>query len=164
MSDQLIRYSHVGVALLCILFKICPCFKFGFIAANGTIIEAFKDEKRVHIIDFDINQGNQYITLVQTIDSIPQKVPSRTSLMRVYPSRMNGTSICTWSRVLNPKLVTVVEQDVNTNTAPSFSRFIEAYNYYSAMFDSLDATLPRESQDQINVERIVNSLVRERRG
>ncbi|KAK4758051.1 hypothetical protein SAY87_019352 [Trapa incisa] len=130
-----------------ILFKICLCFKFGFIAANGTIIEAFKDEKRVHIIDFDINQ-----------------VPSRTSLMRVYPSRMNGTSICTWSRVLNPKLVTVVEKDVNTNTTPSFSRFIEAYNYYSAMFDSLDATLPRESQDQINVERIVNSLVRERRG
>ncbi|PKI45042.1 hypothetical protein CRG98_034564 [Punica granatum] len=54
---------------------------------------------------------------------------------------------------LNPKLVTVVEQDVNTNTAPFFPRFIEAYNYYSAVFDSLDATLPRESPDRMNVER-----------
>ncbi|KAE8727845.1 Scarecrow-like protein 1 [Hibiscus syriacus] len=45
---------------------------------------------------------------------------------------------------LNPKLVTVVEQDVNTNTSPSFPRFIEACSYYSAVFESLDATLPRE--------------------
>jgi GRAS domain family len=27
------------------------------------------------------------------------------------------------------------------------------YNYYSAIFDSLDATLPRESADRMNVER-----------
>ncbi|PQP91596.1 scarecrow-like protein 1 isoform X1 [Prunus yedoensis var. nudiflora] len=54
---------------------------------------------------------------------------------------------------LRPKLVTVVEQDVNTNTTPFFPRFIEAYNYYSAVFDSLDAALPRESQDRMNVER-----------
>jgi len=54
---------------------------------------------------------------------------------------------------LNPKLVTVVEQDVNTNTAPFLPRFVEAYNYYSAVFESLDATLPRESQDRMNVER-----------
>ncbi|CBI37534.3 unnamed protein product, partial [Vitis vinifera] len=54
---------------------------------------------------------------------------------------------------LTPKLVTVVEQDVNTNTAPFFPRFIEAYNYYSAVFESLDATLPRENPDRINVEK-----------
>ncbi|XP_013650678.1 scarecrow-like protein 1 [Brassica napus] len=54
---------------------------------------------------------------------------------------------------LNPKLVTVVEQDVNTNTCPFFPRFMEAYEYYSAVFDSLDVTLPRESQERMNVER-----------
>nr|AFK43059.1 unknown [Lotus japonicus] len=54
---------------------------------------------------------------------------------------------------LNPKLVTVVEQDMNTNTSPFLPRFIIAYEYYSAVFDSLDATLPRESQDRVNVER-----------
>lgn len=32
-------------------------------------------------------------------------------------------------------------------------RFMEVYNYYSAVFDSLDATLPRDSTDRMNVER-----------
>ncbi|CAL9118868.1 unnamed protein product [Musa textilis] len=55
---------------------------------------------------------------------------------------------------LGPKLVTVVEQDMNTNTAPFLPRlFMEVYNYYSAVFVSLDATLPRDSTDRMNVER-----------
>ena len=215
--------SSDRLAAMQILFEVCPCFKFGFMAANGAIIEAFKDEKRVHIVDFDINQGSQYMTLIRTIASrtrkpphlrltgvddpesvqrsvgglkiigqmleklaeelgVPfefQAVPSRTSL--VTPSmldcrpgealivnfafqlhHMPDESVSTINqrdqllrmvKSLNPKLVTVVEQDVNTNTAPFFPRFIEAYNYYSAVFESLDATLPRESQDRTNVER-----------
>lgn len=215
--------SSDRLAAMQILFEVCPCFKFGFMAANGAIIEAFKDEKRVHIIDFDINQGSQYITLIQTIASRASKPPflrltgvddpesvqrsvgglkiigqrleklaealgvpfefqavaSRTSL--VTPSMLNcrngeallvnfafqlhhmpDESVSTVNqrdqllrmvKSMNPKLVTVVEQDVNTNTAPFFPRFIEAYNYYSAVFESLDATLPRDSQDRTNVER-----------
>ncbi|XP_044511648.1 scarecrow-like protein 1 [Mangifera indica] len=215
--------SSDRLAAMQILFEVCPCFKFGFVAANGAMIEAFKDEKRVHIIDFDINQGSQYITLIQTIASRPGKrphlrltgvddpesvqrsvgglqiiglrleklaealgvpftfhaVPSKTAL--VTPSmldcrpgealvinfafqlhHMPDESVSTENqrdqllqmvKSLNPKLVTVVEQDVNTNTAPFFPRFLEAYNYYSAVFESLDATLPRESQDRMNVER-----------
>ncbi|GMP46583.1 hypothetical protein CsSME_00014674 [Camellia sinensis var. sinensis] len=54
---------------------------------------------------------------------------------------------------LNPKLVTVVEQDMNANTAPFLPRFVEAHNYYSAVFQSLDATLPRDSQERLNVEK-----------
>ncbi|MBA0612717.1 hypothetical protein Godav_013293 [Gossypium davidsonii] len=215
--------SSDRLAAMQILFEVCPCFKFGFMAANGAIIEAFKGEKRVHIIDFDISQGSQYITLIQTIAKLPGKpphlrltgvddpesvqrlnggleivglrleklaeilgvpfefraVPSRTSL--VAPSmldckpgealivnfafllhHMPDESVSTINqrdqllrmvKSMNPKLVTVVEQDVNTNTSPFFPRFIEAYSYYSAVFDSLDATLPRESQDRMNVER-----------
>ncbi|KAK8692175.1 hypothetical protein V6N13_075650 [Hibiscus sabdariffa] len=215
--------SSDRLAAMQILFEVCPCFKFGFMAANGAIIEAFKDEKRVHIIDFDINQGSQYITLIQSIAKLPGKPPhlrltgvddpesvqrlngglemiglrleklaevlgvsfkfhavaSRTSL--VTPSmldcrpgealvvnfafqlhHMPDESVSTINqrdqllrmvKSLNPKLVTVVEQDVNTNTSPFFPRFIEAYSYYSSVFESLDATLPRESQDRMNVER-----------
>ncbi|XP_022749260.1 scarecrow-like protein 1 [Durio zibethinus] len=215
--------SSDRLAAMQILFEVCPCFKFGFMAANGAIIEAFKDEKRIHIIDFDINQGSQYITLIQTIAKRPDKLPhlrltgvddpesvqrlnggleivglrleklaealgvpfefqavaSRTSL--VTPSmldcqpgealivnfalqlhHMPDESVSTINqrdqllrmvKSLNPKLVTVVEQDVNTNTSPFLPRFVEAYSYYSAVFESLDATLPRESQDRMNVER-----------
>ncbi|KAB2083204.1 hypothetical protein ES319_A05G249700v1 [Gossypium barbadense] len=215
--------SSDRLAAMQILFEVCPCFKFGFMAANGAIIEAFKDEKRVHIIDFDINQGSQYITLIQSIAKLPGKPPhlrltgvddpdsaqrlnggleiiglrleklaevlgvsfefqavaSRTSI--VTPSmldcrpgealvvnfafqlhHMPDESVSTINqrdqllrmvKSLNPKLVTVVEQDVNTNTSPFFPRFIEAYSYYSTVFESLDVTLPRESQDRMNVER-----------
>ncbi|KAI3464605.1 hypothetical protein Pfo_021268 [Paulownia fortunei] len=206
-----------------VLFEVCPCFRFGFMAANGAILEAFKDEKRVHIIDFDINQGSQYYTLLQTLAKTPGKRPhvrltgvddpesvqravgglkiigqrleqlaedlqlsfefhavaAETAL--VSPSildcqpgealvvnfafqlhHMPDESVSTVNlrdqllrmvKSLKPKLVTVVEQDVNTNTAPFLSRFAEAYNYYSAVFESLDATLARDSQDRMNVEK-----------
>ncbi|GJM92369.1 hypothetical protein PR202_ga08840 [Eleusine coracana subsp. coracana] len=56
-----------------ILFEICPCFRLGFMAANYAILEACKGEERVHIIDFDINQGSQYITLIQFMKSNANK-------------------------------------------------------------------------------------------
>ena len=51
--------------------------------------------------------------------------------------------------------------------SPLRCRFREVYDYYSALFDSLDSTLPRESPDRMNVERqclareIVNILASE---
>ncbi|CAL0327441.1 unnamed protein product [Lupinus luteus] len=215
--------SSDRLAAMQILFEVCPCFKFGFIAANNAIIEATKDELNVHIIDFEINQGSQYINLIQQLASRSNKPPrvrltgvddpesvqrsvgglnvigqrleklaetlglpfefravaSRTNL--VTPSMLNchpgetlvvnfafqlhhmpDESVSTVNerdqllrlvKSLNPKLVTVVEQDVNTNTTPFLPRFSEAYKYYSAVFESLDITLPRESQDRMNVER-----------
>ncbi|OIT22423.1 PREDICTED: scarecrow-like protein 1 [Nicotiana attenuata] len=206
-----------------VLFEVCPYFRFGFMAANGAILEAFKDEKRVHIIDFDINQGSQYYTLMQTLASMPGKPPhlrltgvddpesvqraigglnviglrleelakdfkipfefqavaSNTAL--VTPAMLNchpgealivnfafqlhhmpDESVSTVNqrdqllrmvKSLNPKLVTVVEQDMNTNTTPFLQRVAEVYNYYSAVFESLDATLSRDSQERVNVER-----------
>ncbi|KAG2303483.1 hypothetical protein Bca4012_062238 [Brassica carinata] len=212
------------LAAMQVLFEVCPCFKFGFLAANDAIIESISGEQEVHIIDFDINQGNQYMTLIKTVSELPGKsrprlrltgvddpesvqrsvgglsiiglrlehfakdhgvsftfkaVASKTNI--VSPStlgckpgetlivnfafqlhHMPDESVTTVNqrdellhmvKSLNPKLVTVVEQDVNTNTSPFFPRFMEAYEYYSAVFDSLDMTLPRESQERMNVER-----------
>lgn len=207
-----------------VLFEACPCFRFGFMAANGAILEAFRDEKRVHIIDFDINQGSQYYTLLQMLANTPGRWPhvrltgvdDPESVQRIVgglkiigqrleqlandlqlsfefhavaadtalvsPSMLNcqpgeealvvnfafqlhhmpDESVSTMNmrdqllrmvKSLKPKLVTLVEQDVNTNTSPFLSRFAEAYHYYSAVFASLDATLGRNNQDRINVEK-----------
>ncbi|KAK1353717.1 Scarecrow-like transcription factor PAT1 [Heracleum sosnowskyi] len=54
---------------------------------------------------------------------------------------------------LSPRVVTLVEQESNTNTAAFFPRFLETTDYYTAMFESIDATLPREHKDRINVEQ-----------
>lgn len=53
---------------------------------------------------------------------------------------------------LSPKVVTLVEQESNTNTAPFVARFIEALDYYSAMFESIDVALPRDRKERINAE------------
>ncbi|KAF2285861.1 hypothetical protein GH714_008462 [Hevea brasiliensis] len=54
---------------------------------------------------------------------------------------------------LNPKVVTLVEQESNTNTAPFLTRFIETLDYYLAMFESIDVTLPRDRKERIGVEQ-----------
>ena len=40
-------------------------------AANGAICEAFKDEQKIHILDFEIGQGSQYISLIKALAERP---------------------------------------------------------------------------------------------
>ncbi|KAH1247744.1 Chitin-inducible gibberellin-responsive protein 1 [Glycine max] len=54
---------------------------------------------------------------------------------------------------LSPKVTTLVEQESNTNTTPFFNRFIETLDYYLAMFESIDVSLPRKSKERVNVEQ-----------
>ncbi|KAL3576764.1 hypothetical protein D5086_022047 [Populus alba] len=54
---------------------------------------------------------------------------------------------------LNPKVVTLVEQESNTNTTPFLTRFVETLNYYLAMFESIDVRLPRNQKERISVEQ-----------
>ncbi|KAK9748863.1 hypothetical protein RND81_02G086100 [Saponaria officinalis] len=215
--------SFERLAAMQVLFEVCPCFKFGFMAANEAIIETVKSYNTVHIIDFDVNQGNQYFDLIRSLStqrgksfrlrltgvddpesvqrsvgglknigqrlealaeivglpfefravaaSTPLVMPEMLQCRAEEPLVVNfafqlhhmpDESVSTINqrdqllrmvKSLNPKLVTIIEQDVNTNTTPFLSRFSEAYNYYSAIFESLDATLPRESQDRVNVEK-----------
>ncbi|KAI3913018.1 hypothetical protein MKW92_040038 [Papaver armeniacum] len=48
-------------------------------------------------------------------------------------------TVLSWIRSLNPKIVTVVEQEADHNQPGFLSRFTEALYYYSTIFDSLDA-------------------------
>lgn len=48
-------------------------------------------------------------------------------------------TIYAWS----PKTVTIVEHEASHNGPTFLCRFLEALHYYSAIFDSLEATLPR---------------------
>ncbi|KAF5728112.1 hypothetical protein HS088_TW21G00255 [Tripterygium wilfordii] len=55
---------------------------------------------------------------------------------------------------LGPTLLTVVEQDANHNGPFFLGRFLESLHYYSAIFDSLEASLPRNSPQRLKMERI----------
>ncbi|XP_071726014.1 scarecrow-like protein 21 [Rutidosis leptorrhynchoides] len=194
-----------------VLHEICPYFKFGYMSANGAIAEAMKCEKRVHILDFHIGHGSQWVPLIQAFARRPGGPPHiritglhdssnglrtvgkrLTKLAKTYIvpfefhteiglesvqvrhgeslavnfafvlHRMPDESVSVRNdrdRVLrlvksmSPKVVTLVEQESNTNTAPFYSRFLEALDYYNAMFESIDITLPREHKERINVEQ-----------
>ncbi|KAH9652166.1 Scarecrow-like protein 5 [Citrus sinensis] len=215
-SAELLSYMHL-------LYEICPYFKFGYMSANGAIAEAMKDENKIHIIDFLIAQGSQWIILIMALASRPggpphiritgiddstaayargggleivgQRLSKLADLYKV-PFEFNAAAI-SGSEVqlenlevrpgealavnfsmmlhhmpdesvsiqnhrdrllrlvkgLSPKVVTLVEQEANTNTAPFFHRFLETMNHYGAIFDSIDVALPRDSKDRINVEQ-----------
>ncbi|KAL9690486.1 hypothetical protein QQ045_010885 [Rhodiola kirilowii] len=215
-SWALLSYMHT-------LYEVCPYFKFGYMSANGAIAEAMKDEDRVHIIDFKIGQGSQWLTLIQAFaarpggpphiritgidDSISAyarggglsgvgkrlsklagsfKVPfefhaasmsdceSQLTNLGIRPGEalavnfafvlhhLPDESVSTHNhrdrllrlvKGLSPKVVTLVEQESNTNTAAFFPRFLETMDYYTAMFESIDATLPRNHKDRIHVEQ-----------
>ncbi|XP_057441049.1 scarecrow-like protein 21 [Lotus japonicus] len=221
-GSELLSYMHV-------LYEICPYLKFGYMSANGVIAEALNDESKVHIIDFQINQGIQWQSLIQALAERPGGPPkiritgvddstsayARGGGLDIIGERLNkiakscnvpfefhaiGTSPSEvqlqdleirpeeaiavnfammlhhvpdesvdtqnqgWSqnhrnrllrlaKCLSPKVVTLVEQESNTNNLPFLPRFVETMNYYLAVFESIDAALPREHKERINVEQ-----------
>ncbi|KAM2718468.1 hypothetical protein EV1_030374 [Malus domestica] len=205
-----------------ILYEICPYLKFGYMAANGAIAEACRNEDHIHIIDFQIAQGTQWVTLLQALAARPSGAPHvritgiddpvskhargdgleavgrrlkaisdkfnipvefqgvpvfapdvtrdmldvrpGEALAVNFPLQLHHTpdesvdennprdGLLRTVRSLNPKVTTLVEQESNTNTTPFFNRFVETLEYYLAMFESIDVTLPRNSKERINVE------------
>lgn len=71
----------------------------------------------------------------------------------VKESRGSLKAILLAIRKLNPTLLTLVEQDANHNGPFFLGRFLESLHYYSAIFDSLEASLPRASPQRIKIER-----------
>ncbi|PIA58152.1 hypothetical protein AQUCO_00500234v1 [Aquilegia coerulea] len=215
-GSELLSYMHI-------LYEVCPYFKFGYLSANGAIAEALKGETRVHIIDFQIAQGSQWISLIQALAARPGGPPhiritgiddytsayARDGGLHIVGQRLSklaesfkvpfefhagamsgceveletlgvrpgealavnfalmlhhmpDESVSTANhrdrllrlvKSLSPKVVTLVEQESNTNTAAFFPRFLETLNYYSAVFESIDVRLPREHKERINVEQ-----------
>ncbi|KAG9438993.1 hypothetical protein H6P81_019158 [Aristolochia fimbriata] len=71
----------------------------------------------------------------------------------VKESRGSLKTILQAVRKLDPTLFTIVEQDANHNGPFFLGRFLESLHYYSAIFDSLEACLPRPSPVRSKIER-----------
>ncbi|KAL8137270.1 hypothetical protein V2J09_003271 [Rumex salicifolius] len=54
---------------------------------------------------------------------------------------------------LSPRVVTLIEQESNTNTTPFFLRFMETLDYYTAVFESIDVARDRKDKQRINAEQ-----------
>ncbi|CDP04504.1 unnamed protein product [Coffea canephora] len=214
-GPELMSYMHF-------LYQICPYFKFAYMSANVVIGEAMEHENRIHVIDFCLAQGSQWVSFIQALAHRPggppyirvtgvddsQSVHARGGGLDVVGQRlanvaascgvpfefhgaaisgcevelenlkvrhgealavnfpymlhhMPDESVNTMNhrdrllrliKSLSPKVVTLVEQESNTNTAPFYPRFCETLEYYTAMFESIDATRPRNDKQRISAE------------
>ncbi|XP_039170910.1 scarecrow-like protein 8 isoform X2 [Eucalyptus grandis] len=54
---------------------------------------------------------------------------------------------------LAPRVVTLVEQEMNGNTAPCPMRVEEALAYYGALLESIQSTVPRDKSKQERAEK-----------
>ncbi|CAL5335371.1 unnamed protein product [Camellia sinensis] len=72
----------------------------------------------------------------------------------VKESRGSLKTILQAIKKLGPTLLTVVEQDANHNGPFFLGRFLESLHYYSAIFDSLEAILPRNSPQRMKIEKM----------
>lgn len=70
-------------------------------------------------------------------------------------------SVLSWIRSLNPKIMTVVEQEANHNQTGFLDRFTEALYYYSTVFDSLEAcsVQPEKALAEIYIQREICNVV-----
>ncbi|KAE7995256.1 hypothetical protein FH972_000075 [Carpinus fangiana] len=219
-SSELMSYMST-------LYQTCPYWKFAYMSANVVIGEVMANEPRIHIIDFQIAQGSQWMLLMQALANQPggppfvritgvddsQSTHARGGGLHIVGQRLSkyaesckvpfefhaapmsgcevelenlsirpgealavnfpyvlhhmpDESVSTQNhrdrllrlvKSLSPKVVTIVEQESNTNTSPFLSRFKETLEYYTAMFESIDAgshleALPRDDKKRIRAE------------
>ncbi|KAL3519303.1 hypothetical protein ACH5RR_017452 [Cinchona calisaya] len=205
-----------------VLYQICPYYKFAYMSSKVVIGEAMENENKIHIIDFCIAQGSQWISLIQALAHRPGGPPyiritgvddslslhargggldlvgqrlSKVAASCGVPFEFHGAAISgcevqlenlqvrhgealavnfpymlhhmpdesvntmnhrDWLlrliKSLSPKVVTLVEQESNTNTAPFYPRFCETLDYYTAMFESIDDARPRDDKQRISAE------------
>ncbi|KAL0304300.1 UNVERIFIED_CONTAM: Scarecrow-like protein 8 [Sesamum radiatum] len=220
-------YGKEHAASTQMLYDVSPCFKLGFMAANLAILEATLEQgyDKIHVLDFDIGQGGQYVHLLHALAAKKKKLDNKPfATLRIttftdfatageeklkivgeglkalanrigvslnFHVRNFNISDLTHEKLevqstealavnfafklyklpdesvttenlrdellrrvkgLSPTVMTVVEQEMNTNTAPLIPRVRETYEYYGALFDSLDATVSRESPERVRIQ------------
>lgn len=60
---------------------------------------------------------------------------------------------------LSPNVMTVVEQEMNANTAPLTVRVREACEHYGALLDSLEATVSQSNSERVRIEEAVGRKI-----
>ncbi|KAJ6790844.1 putative scarecrow-like protein 3 isoform X1 [Iris pallida] len=79
--------------------------------------------------------------------------PSADSGPLAPSARMDGFLAALWG--LSPKIMVVTEQESNHNGAALSERFMEALNFYAALFDCLESTVARQSVERARVEKLL---------
>lgn len=224
-------FSPEHAAAVQSLHETSHCFGLGIMAANHAILEATLPDQlpaasttttnnKIHVVDFDIGQGGQYVHLLRALSVRQQngKVPVAVKITTLAETngggheRLNGVgeklrqlaerhgialefnvvsrkiselsresigceadeplavnfafmlyrmpdeSVSTENprdellrrvKAMSPRVVVLVEQELNTNTAPFMARVKETCAYYVALLESIDSTAARENPERV---------------
>uniref|UniRef100_A0A5B7AFX7 Uncharacterized protein n=1 Tax=Davidia involucrata TaxID=16924 RepID=A0A5B7AFX7_DAVIN len=83
----------------------------------------------------------------------PDSASSSSPLSLATSSKMVSFLNALWG--LSPKLMVVTEQESNLNGCGLMDRIMEALNFYAALFDCLESTVPRVSIERQKVEKLL---------
>ncbi|KAL3572561.1 hypothetical protein D5086_026465 [Populus alba] len=224
--ERLAAYFTDALQAFQLLQDMSPYVKFGHFTANQAILEAVADDRRIHIVDYDIMEGIQWASLMQALVSRKDGPPTPhlriTALSRGGSSRRSiGTvqetgrrlvafaasigqpfsfhqcrldsdetfrpsalksargealvmncmlhlphfsyrepdsvaSFLSGAKTLNPRLITMVEEEVGPIGDGGFvGRFMDSLHHYSAFYDSMEAGFPMQGRARALVERVI---------
>ncbi|KAD5507589.1 hypothetical protein R6Q59_031614 [Mikania micrantha] len=102
-------------------------------------------------------EPDRLIDQLSTVIINPNETLAVNCVLYLHRHLKNRDKLCLLLRKiksLNPKVVTLAEQEANHNHPIFIQRFSEAISYYTAVFESLEATQPPNSQERFEVEQV----------
>ncbi|KAI8008078.1 Scarecrow-like protein 8 [Camellia lanceoleosa] len=129
------RLRSVGDGLIALANKVGVCLNFNVLSLKITDLS-------LETLGVESNEVLA-VNLAFRLYKLPDESVTTENLRDELLRRVKG---------LFPAVVTVVEQEMNSNTAPFVARVTEVCGYYSALFDSVDATVSRESSERVRIE------------
>lgn len=94
-------------------------------------------------------------TLGQLLEKDTRSSRSPVSVSSSPPQSQKTASFLASLWGLSPKVMVVTEQESNHNAPTLSERFTEALNFYAALFDCLESTVPRASVERARVEKML---------
>ncbi|XP_071701744.1 GRAS family protein RAD1-like [Rutidosis leptorrhynchoides] len=122
----------------------------------GNELEIYALEYNINL-EFSVVISNLETLKPEDIKTYENEVLAINSILQLHcvvkESRGALNSVLQIIHLLNPKVLTLVEQDSNHNGPFFLGRFMEALHYYSAIFDALDVTLPKYDTKRAKIEQ-----------
>ncbi|KAK9080542.1 hypothetical protein SSX86_000300 [Deinandra increscens subsp. villosa] len=123
---------------------------------TGNELKAYALEKGVDF-EFSIVESSLESLKPDDIKTYKNEVLVINSILQLHcvvkESRGALNSVLQVIHELSPKVLILVEQDSNHNGPFFLGRFMESLHYYSAIFDSLDAMLPKYDTKRAKIEQ-----------
>lgn len=124
--------------------------------AIGNELEAYANDMGINL-EFSVVKSNLENLKPEDIKVFDNEVLVVNSILQLHcvvkESRGALNSVLQIIHELNPKVLVLVEQDSSHNGPFFLGRFMEALHYYSAIFDSLDAMLPKYDTRRAKMEQ-----------